>query len=119
MSVIVTSLVALTGCSGAGSGPETVTRKEPITRPVSVSGGDRTLTVMVESGGCDMTPRLEASESTTTVALTVRIATRTGPDIACPASALFGPARVVLHTALGSRTVTDATSGRGLPVRGR
>ncbi|MBL1110000.1 hypothetical protein JK361_36485 [Streptomyces sp. 5-8] len=71
---------------------------------------------MVESGGCDETPRLEASETTGTVSLTVRITTRTEPDVVCPADSRLGPVRAVLDTALGARTVTDGTSGRRLSV---
>ncbi|ANP51655.1 hypothetical protein J2Z21_007238 [Streptomyces griseochromogenes] len=82
-----------------------------------VSGDGRTLTVMAESGGCDGLPRLRASETSKTVFLTVRVVTRTGPDIACPADARIGPARATLHTVLGSRTVTDETTGRRLVVR--
>ncbi|MEU5540100.1 hypothetical protein AB0H32_44740, partial [Streptomyces sp. NPDC020362] len=114
----VAALVVLTGCSGSGAArSKTVTRNEAITRPVTVSGDGRTLTVMAESGGCDGPPHLQASESPTAVSLTVRVITRTEPDVACPADARIGPARATLHTVLGSRTVTDKATGRRLVVR--
>ncbi|MFJ9815265.1 hypothetical protein ACIRU3_08325 [Streptomyces sp. NPDC101151] len=72
---------------------------------------------MAESGGCDGPPHLRASEAPEAVLLTVRITTRTGPDIVCLADARLGPVRATLHTALGSRTVTDGTTGRQLSVR--
>jgi hypothetical protein len=114
----VAALVVLTGCSALGAGgAKTVTRKESITRPVTVGGDDRTLTVMTVSGGCDGLPRLRAAETPKAVLLTVQVVTRTGPGVACPAVARFGPARATLRTVLGSRTVTDRTTGRRLPVR--
>lgn len=118
MSVTVAALVVLTGCAGSGAArPKTVTRNEAITRPVMVGSDDRTLTVMAESGGCDGVPRLRVTETPKTVFLTVRIATRTGPDIACPADARIGPARATLHKDLGSRTLTDGVTGRRLADR--
>lgn len=118
MSVAVAALIALTGCSGStAAGAKTVTRNEAITQPVTVSGDDRILTVMAQSGGCDGPAHLRASETPARVLLTVRVTTRTGPDIVCPADARVGPVRVTLHTALGSRTVTDATTGHRLEIR--
>ncbi|MEV6833900.1 hypothetical protein AB0N17_05155 [Streptomyces sp. NPDC051133] len=120
MLMTLVGLVALTGCSTASAaGAKTTTRNEAITHPVTVSADDRTLTVLAESGGCDGLPRLRASETAEGVVLTVRITTRTGPDVACPADARFGPARATLHEPLGTRTVTDGTTGRRLSVRGR
>ncbi|MFF4398723.1 hypothetical protein [Streptomyces sp. NPDC001480] len=118
MSVTVAALVALTGCSvSTASGAKTVTRNEAITETVTVSGDDRTLTVIAQSGGCDGPAHLRASETLTRVHLTLQVTTRTGPDVVCPADARSGPARATLHAALGSRTVTDATTGRRLAVR--
>ncbi|WP_225821779.1 hypothetical protein [Streptomyces naphthomycinicus] len=116
----VLALIGLTGCSASGGdGARTVTRDEAITRPVTVSGGDgRTLAVMAESGGCDDLPRLRVvSETSRGVTLTVRVVTRTGRDVVCPAAARFGPACATLRTPLGSRTVTDGRTGRRLVVR--
>ncbi|MFI9810103.1 hypothetical protein ACIHEJ_38395 [Streptomyces sp. NPDC052301] len=118
VSVTVAVLVVLTGCStSTAPGAKTVTRNEAITRPVRVSGDDRTLTVVAESGGCDSLPRLHVSETPKSVVLTVRITTRTGPGVVCPADARIGPARATLHTVLGTRTVTDGTTGRRLSIR--
>lgn len=114
----VAALAVLTGCAGSGAaGSKTVTRNEAITRPVTVSGDDRTLTVMAESGGCDGPPRLRVSETSKAVFLTVRVISRSGPDVACPADARIGAARATLHTVLGSRTVIDEATGRRLVVR--
>lgn len=114
----IAALAVLTGCSvSPAAGAKTVTRTEAITQPVTVSGDDRTLTVMTQSGGCDDSPHLRVSETRTGVLLTVQVTTRTGPDVVCPADARMGPARASLHTVLGSRTVTDATTGHRLAVR--
>jgi hypothetical protein len=112
-------LAGLTACSVGDIGPGawTVTRKEPIIRPVGVSGDGRVLAVTVESGGCDDPPGLKVSETADNVSLTVRITTRTGPDAICPAVARVDLVRAVLRTALGARTVTDATSGHRLSPR--
>ncbi|MFI2200355.1 hypothetical protein ACH47Z_06120 [Streptomyces sp. NPDC020192] len=72
---------------------------------------------MAESGGCDGLPRLRVSENPKSVALTVRVDTRTGPDVVCPADARVGPVRVTLRAVLGRRALTDGTTGRRLSVR--
>ncbi|GGW33680.1 hypothetical protein GCM10010503_07150 [Streptomyces lucensis JCM 4490] len=109
------TLFALTGCSGSGGSGKTETRTDPVTGPVTVSRDGSVLTVTADWGGCDEAPRLRASETSTTVSLTVRVTTRTGRGVVCPADARSGPARVTLREALGSRTVTDGTTGRRLP----
>lgn len=117
LSVAIATLFLLTGCSASAGPARTHTRNAPITGPVTVSRDGRVLTVMAEWGGCDEAPQLRASETSTTVSLTVRITTRTGPGIVCPADARSGPSRVVLHDVLGPRTVTDGTTGRRLSRR--
>lgn len=118
VTLAILGLVGLTGCAGSpAAGSTTVTRNEEIAHPVTVSVDRRTLTVMAESGGCDSVPRLHVTETPETLSLTVRVTTRTGPDVVCPADARMGPARVTLRKPLGSRTVTDATTGHRLPIR--
>lgn len=85
--------------------------------PVTVSGGGWTLTVPVETGGCDEPPRLRVSETPDRGVLTVRVTTRTSEGVVCAAVARIGPVRARLRAALGSRAVSDATTGRRLPVR--
>ncbi|WP_143079106.1 hypothetical protein [Streptomyces monashensis] len=72
---------------------------------------------MADSGGCDEPPRLRVREAPGKVVLAVRVTTRTGRNVKCPAVARIGPVRATLRTALGSRTVTDGTSGHRLSVR--
>jgi hypothetical protein len=105
ISVNPTSPPPSTGPSGA---PVT---KQAITKPVTVSGQGRTLTVSAVTTGCE-TDDLVAHESTASVTLLVEVTSHRKTGQMCSDLAKLTRLSTTLKAPLGKRQVFDGATGK-------
>jgi hypothetical protein len=85
--------------------------KAAITKPVNVSGQDRTLTVSTVTSGCK-TAALVSHESTASVTLVVEVTDHRKPGEMCPDMAKLARVSTTLKAPLDKRQVFDGATGK-------
>ncbi|MEU8513802.1 hypothetical protein AB0C76_19760 [Kitasatospora sp. NPDC048722] len=81
----------------------------------TVLADDRTITLDVGWGGCDYEPDLVARETADHVTLLLSRRDASGPDVGCEDGG-YAQVKTVLHQPLGTRPLTDAVTGRPVPI---
>lgn len=99
--------------SASQSAPGGTVAKQAISKPVTVTGGGRTVQVDAIGGGCK-TVRLVDQESAADVTLTVEVTTHHKPGQMCPDIAKDIKVSATLKAPVDSRKVLDGSTGKQL-----
>ncbi len=98
------------------TGPAGPVTRQPITKPVTVGGQGRTLTVSATTTGCK-SDTLVAHESTASVTLIVEVTSHHKTGQMCPDFAKLVRISTTLDAPLGKRQVFDGATGKKLAAR--